>query len=69
MQAEVRWKVDLSLLAAKRPISTKVRMMVRPDREMMMAPLTLFDRKAMMLAKVLDSFRSSSLEGSITYTK
>jgi hypothetical protein len=34
-----------------------------------MAPLTLFERKAMMLAKVLDSFRSSSLEGSITYTK
>lgn len=55
MQAEVRWKVDLSLLAAKRPISTKVRMMVRPDREMMMAPLTLFEGKMMMLAKVLDS--------------
>lgn len=55
MQAEVRWKVDLSLLAAKRPISTKVRRMVRPDREMMMAPLTLFEGKAMMLAKFLDS--------------
>jgi hypothetical protein len=34
-----------------------------------MAPLTLFEGKAMMLAKFLDSFRSSFLDGSMTYTK
>jgi len=44
MQADTRWKVGFILLEAKRPISTNVRMIVAPDMDRMMAPLTLYSR-------------------------
>jgi hypothetical protein len=41
--AEMRCRVAVSLLAAKRPISIRVRRMVTPAREMMTAPAALLE--------------------------
>jgi hypothetical protein len=41
MTAETKCRVGLSLLAAKRPISIRVKRMVTAAMEMMMAPLAL----------------------------
>ena len=41
MTADTKWRVGFSFVAAKRPISIRVRMMVTPVMEIMIAPLAL----------------------------